>query len=110
MKTPEPIGQQGRWLDLLSEYISIQQRPGMIHGNNDSLSRRPCQLTDSWIVGSVDGKPLGLTRLTYRTGSWHRDSRDSTATVIGVTSAAVARPKSVRVFGLVRRYCSTHRL
>jgi len=44
MKTPEPVGQQGRWLDLLSEYdITIQHRPGRIHGNSDTLSRHPCE-------------------------------------------------------------------
>jgi len=43
-KTPEPIGQQGRWLDLLSEYhIDIEHRPGRVHSNSDALSRRPCE-------------------------------------------------------------------
>ena len=44
MKTPEPVSQQGRWLDLLGEYdITIQHRPGRVHGNSDALSRRPCE-------------------------------------------------------------------
>jgi len=44
MKTPEPIGQQGHWLDLLGEYdITIQHRPGRVHGNSDALSRHPCE-------------------------------------------------------------------
>ena len=44
MKTPEPVSQQGYWLDLLSEYdITIQHRPGRVHGNTDALSRRPCE-------------------------------------------------------------------
>jgi len=44
MKMPEPVGQQGRWLDLLGEYdITIQHRPGRVHGNSDALSRRPCE-------------------------------------------------------------------
>jgi len=44
MKTPEPVGQQGRWLDLLGEYdITIQHRPGRVHGNSDALSRHPCE-------------------------------------------------------------------
>jgi len=39
MKTPEPVGQQGRWLDLLSEYdITIQHQPGWVHCNSDVLS------------------------------------------------------------------------
>ena len=43
MRTPEPIGQQGRWLDLLSEFnFVIKHRPGRVHGNSDALSRRPC--------------------------------------------------------------------
>jgi len=44
MKTPKPVGQQGRWLDLLGEYdITTQHRPGRVHGNSDALSRRPCK-------------------------------------------------------------------
>jgi len=43
MKTPEPVSQQGRWLDLLSEYNITIQQPGRVHGNSDALSRRPCE-------------------------------------------------------------------
>jgi len=44
MKMPEPIGRQGRWLDLFSEYdITIHHRPCRVHGNSDALSRRPCE-------------------------------------------------------------------
>jgi len=47
MKTPEPVGQQGRWLDLLGEYdITMQHRPGRVNGNSDALSRRPCERND----------------------------------------------------------------
>jgi len=43
-KMPEPVGQQGHWLDLLSEYIiEIQHWPGRTHSNSDALSRRPCE-------------------------------------------------------------------
>ena len=43
LKTPEPVGQQARWLDLLAEYhFKIQHRAGAQHNNADSLSRRPC--------------------------------------------------------------------
>jgi len=46
-KTPELIGQQGRWLDLLSEYdITIQHRRGRVHGNGDALLRRPCERSE----------------------------------------------------------------
>jgi len=40
MKTPKPIGQQGHWLDLLLEYdITIQHRPGQVHGNSAAAMR-----------------------------------------------------------------------
>ena len=44
MRTPEPLGQQARWLDLLAEYnFKIQHRAGTAHRNSDALSRRPCE-------------------------------------------------------------------
>ncbi len=45
-RSPQPIGQQARWLDLLAEYdMEIQHRPGRRHNNADALSRIPynCQ-------------------------------------------------------------------
>ena len=48
MRTPEPIGQQGRWLDLLDEFdVTIQHRSGRVHGNSDALSRLPCERNGS---------------------------------------------------------------
>jgi len=42
-KTPEPIGQNARWVELLEEYtFQIQHRPGDKHCNVDSISRHPC--------------------------------------------------------------------
>ena len=39
-RTPEPIGQQARWLEILEEYnYSIEHRPGHRHTNADALSR-----------------------------------------------------------------------
>jgi len=39
--TPEPIGQQARWLEIMEEYdYSIVHRPGRLHSNADALSRR----------------------------------------------------------------------
>ena len=46
-RTPEPVGQQARYLDLLGEYdMEIVHRPGVSHQNDDALSRRPCERTD----------------------------------------------------------------
>ena len=40
MKTPEPLGQQARWLDLLAEYdFVIRHRAGTAHSNSDALPR-----------------------------------------------------------------------
>jgi transposase InsO family protein len=42
--TPEPIGQQARWLERLEEFdYQIEHRPGKSHNNADALSRRPCR-------------------------------------------------------------------
>jgi len=42
-QTPEPVGQNARWLEQLEEYtFEVQHRPGERHGNADAMSRRPC--------------------------------------------------------------------
>ena len=44
VKTPEPIGQQARWCEILEEFdFEIKHRPGRSHGNADAMSRRPCR-------------------------------------------------------------------
>ena len=46
-KTPDPIGQQTRWLEQMEEFdFSIEHRPGTRHGNVDAMSRRPCPKKD----------------------------------------------------------------
>ena len=43
LRSPEPVGQQARWLDLLAEYsFRIEHQAGRLHSNSDSLSQRPC--------------------------------------------------------------------
>ena len=42
-RTPEPIGQQARWISLCDEYdFDIEHRAGKLHGNADAMSRMPC--------------------------------------------------------------------
>ena len=42
-RTSEPIGQQGRWLEVLGQYqFDILHRAGKQPDNADALSRRPC--------------------------------------------------------------------
>jgi len=46
-RTPDPIRQQARWLDLIGEYnFTIQHRSGEANRNADGLSRRPCERND----------------------------------------------------------------
>ena len=46
-KTPEPIGQQARWLESMEEFdFAVEHRPGNRHANADALSRRPCPKRD----------------------------------------------------------------
>ena len=43
-RTPEPIGQQSRWLERLEEFdYSVEHRAGRHHENADAMSRRPCR-------------------------------------------------------------------
>ena len=43
-RTPDPVGQQARWLEQLSAYnFDIIHRPGVRHGNEDGVSRIPCK-------------------------------------------------------------------
>jgi transposase InsO family protein len=59
-KTPEPIGQQSRWLEKLAEFdFNIVHRPGLKHGNADALSRRPCGY-----CGMVDGDVMVVSAIT----------------------------------------------
>ena len=49
--TPEPIGQQARWLEILEEFdYTIQHRAGVKHGNADALSRRPPSEDDGLVA------------------------------------------------------------
>ena len=41
-----PEGQIARWIERLQQYdFRIKHRPGVLHGNADTLSRRPCVLS-----------------------------------------------------------------
>jgi len=54
--TPEPLGQQARFLDFLAEF-DFEFWPGRDHTNCDSLSRvRPCEVDRSTPVNSVTGE------------------------------------------------------
>ena len=70
-KTPDPIGQQARWLELMEEYdFVVEHRPGKQHVNADALSRRPCpqkncacrRMTQSSFGGPADAAGHGQFR------------------------------------------------
>ena len=43
-RTPDPVGQQARWLEQLAAYdFEIIHRPGVRHANADGVSRIPCR-------------------------------------------------------------------
>jgi len=56
--TPEPLGQQARFMDFLAEFdFKLQFRPGKEHTNCDSFGRvRPCETDGGTPVNSVTGK------------------------------------------------------
>lgn len=58
-RTPDPIGQQARWQEKLSEFdFKIVHRPGKSHGNADGLSRRPEPDAIPLLVAAVrNGRP-----------------------------------------------------
>ena len=46
-RSPDPIGQQARWLEILEEFnFSIEHRPGARHENADAMSRCFCKIRD----------------------------------------------------------------
>jgi len=60
-RVPEPVGQQARWLDLISEFnFDVQHRSCSKHNNADGLSRRP---PTEAVVAVVRGSPVGESDL-----------------------------------------------
>ena len=87
-RTKEPIGQQGRWLDLLGEFqLTIQHRPGPVHSNSDALSRRPC-LRDDEIECKQCSWAIRLPEMSQSPGG------ASTPSVIETISGDLANPLS----------------
>ena len=42
-RTPDPVGQQARWLEIMEEYdFAVEQRLGVRHVNADAISWHPC--------------------------------------------------------------------
>ena len=79
--TPEPIGQQARWLERLEEFnFRIEHRPGKQHANADAMSRRPCRQcrqTGESEVSEVSARLIQMRDDTAEAGPnaevWDRD-------------------------------------
>jgi len=53
-RTPEPIGQQARWLEVMEEFhFRIEHRPGARHGNADALSRHLVGCTIALVTAAI---------------------------------------------------------
>jgi len=59
--TPEPVGQQARWIGYMEEFdFKILHRAGSIHGNADAMSRRPCRNKDCFCAFGEGDEPHEL--------------------------------------------------
>jgi transposase InsO family protein len=57
-RTPEPIGQQARWLEVLEEFnYEVEHRAGNKHCNADALSRRPVDVIAAIENDDQDWRP-----------------------------------------------------
>ena len=88
LKTPEPVGQQARWLDLLGEYnFTIQHRSGDQNRNADALSRRrPCERGSEESVCKCRSK-IGDDRLPESAASG--ESRENVDSVVYLRATSV---------------------
>jgi len=81
-RTPEPIGQNARWLEQMEEYdFQIVHRPSTQHSNADALSRRPCDLRGCVCDQVVlPDRPVAVNRVqtnTFRRGDAELSSLSS---------------------------------
>ena len=82
--TPEPVGQQARFLSYAAEFdMDLQYRPGSRHANCDALSRlRPCEIENGGPCRQCHRRVIGKHVRTVTTRSQQRamgDNPDSDA-------------------------------
>ena len=87
--TPDPIGQQARWLEQLEEFhFAVEHRPGTRHGNADAMSRHPCSRREcrchqeSTIVDNAER----VRHITAVTGSQLRHAEETEVKQFRATS------------------------
>ena len=82
-RTPEPVGQNARWLELLGEYsFVVQHRRGTSHGNADAISRHPCLRKPSCTACHPQDDDFQCAATTAMTGGQDRggDGNEGTST------------------------------
>jgi len=72
--TPEPVGQQARWCEILEEFdFQIVHRLGRLHGNADAMSRRPCRQCGNDGENKVAVQMRAINFVTIKEGDrWSR--------------------------------------
>jgi len=72
--TPEPIGQQARWCEILEEFdFQIVHRLGRLHRNADAMSRRPSRQCGNDGENKVSVKLRAINFVTIEAGDrWSR--------------------------------------
>jgi transposase InsO family protein len=97
LKSPEPVGQQSRWLDLIAEYNpKIEHRSGTAHSNADALSRRPCERESGGGCPQCDkwARPAMVRRMETRSRTRRRTAKTDIANDPGTEVASTEQVSS----------------
>ena len=90
-KTPEPIGQQARWLEIMEEFdFQVVHRSGTKHGNADGVSRRPCRSKNCACRGLGSTLECRAIATPERTSAGQDDSEAAISAELGWTAKEVA--------------------
>jgi len=80
-RTPEPIGQQARWLEVMEEFdFQIVHRAGTKHTNADAMSRRPCRSRNCLCRENMEENDLHVRKVNKLTDPVNEPTFDPTLT------------------------------
>jgi len=90
--TPEPIGQQACWCEILEEFdFQIVHRQGRLHENADAMSRRPCRQCGNDGKNKVSVRIRAINFVTIEEGDRWSRKEIAEATEINVELAIFAK-------------------
>jgi len=99
IKTPQLIGRQSRWLEILKEFqFNVEHRPGLKHSNAEALSRRPCRLC---------GMCMPETSVEELLDVWALQTNDADSTVSSTDAIREAQEKDADI-GLIYKVLTTN--